>query len=79
MSEIDKQRELLERDVTDLQERIAKIEDEDPTVTSAADGTRVQDVDPRDALPAYESRLEVAKENLRRYIAKQAYSSASGG
>lgn len=79
MAEIDKQQELLERDVADLRDQIAAIEDMDATVQTSADGTRVQDVDPRDALPEYERRLEEAKERLRRHVSRKAYLQASGG
>ena len=70
MTAIDKERDLLERDVADLRERIAAIEDQDAMVQSSADGTRIVDVDPKDSLPDWERRLAAAEDKLRRHVSK---------
>jgi hypothetical protein len=69
----------LEREVADLQDEIARIEDMDVISTISDNGTRVTEIDPEDALPGLIANLGDAQTRLRRQTAKDAYLLASGG
>jgi hypothetical protein len=72
-------RQQLEREVADLRDEIARVEDLDIITSISDDGTRVTEIDPKDALPGLIVQLEDAEARLRRQTAKDAYLLASGG
>ena len=72
-------RQQLEREVADLRDEIARVEDLDIITSISDDGTRVTEIDPKDALPGLMVQLEDTEARLRRQTAKDAYLLASGG
>lgn len=79
MAEMSATRAALEKEVADLRDEIARVQDLDVIVTISEDGTRITEEDPQDALPGLFSQLDDALARLQRQVAKDAYLLASGG
>ena len=79
MAQMSEARARLEKEVADLRDEIARVQDLDVITTMSDDGTRVIEEDPQDALPRLFSQLDDALARLQRQVSKDAYALASGG
>lgn len=79
MAQMSETRARLEKEVADLRDEIARVQDLNIIVTMSDDDTRVTEEDPQDALPGLFIQLDDAMARLQRQVAKDAYLLASGG